>query len=68
VENRLDISEVIDKPVMVVGIVETGHIKGRYGNENFIVVWDEAPTALPGFGESHGNKAMVIYHDAITLL
>ena len=49
------------------GYVETGHIKGRYG-ESFIVVWDEAPTALPGFGESHGNKALVIYHDAITLL
>ena len=52
----------IDTKVQVQGLIEPGVVKGYYNNY-YIVVWDEPPTALPSFQQSHGNKALVVYED-----
>ena len=53
----------IDMKVRVKGYVEPGIVKGYHYN-NYIVIWDNPPTALPKFQQAHENKALLVYEDA----
>lgn len=51
--------------VTVKGIAEPGVILGYCNNVNYIVGWDQQPTALQGHEQPDG-LALVVYHDTVT--